>query len=117
MTDSVAATQKLDNLLQQPDTKLAVLPAGAGVLVQKSDVPAKVEVLATGGVKVGDNRSWLRRVWESWVIRIQALGVTIAGLWIMIPQETILGVIPEKYHAWGLLAYAIITAWARMRNL
>lgn len=97
MTDQAAATLKLDNLLQQPETKIEALP--------------------TGGVKVGDNRTWLRRAYDSWVIRFQAVTVFFCGLWIMIPQETIMAVIPDGYLPYGVIAYALVNALVRMRNL
>lgn len=77
----------------------------------------KVEILPTGGVKVGDNRTFWRRAWDSWVIRIQVFGGILATIWLAIPQDTMLSLIPAKYAAIALLLYQVITTLARMRNL
>lgn len=84
--------------LQRPGTPVEIRPDGAGIVI-------------------GDRRPWWRRVWQSWVIRIQAAAVLLSGLWLTIPQETILGVIPQQYLPYGVLTYAVITALARMRSL
>lgn len=77
----------------------------------------KVEILPTGGVKIGDNRGFWHRAWDSWVIWIQAFGGILATIWLALPQDTVLSLVPAKYVAIGLLTYNIITALARMRNL
>lgn len=58
-----------------------------------------------------------RRVISSTVLWIQAAAGVFAALWLAIPQETFMALVPAKYVAWGTIIYAVVTALARMRSI
>lgn len=94
--EKAIATDKLDTLLQKPEVK--VLPA--------SDGSVKVTTLP-----------WWQRCWQSWVIRIQAVGAVFVTIWLSIPQDAFVDVIPNQYQKYGVLTYVVVTALARMRTI
>lgn len=93
--EKIVATAKLETLLEQPKASVVTTP--------------------DGGVKVTTAPLW-KRVWVSWTMRLQAVTGILATIWLSIPQETLLAVIPSKYVASATLGYVILTAIMRMRT-
>jgi hypothetical protein len=58
-----------------------------------------------------------KRIMASWTVRLQVVTGVAATVYLTIPQETVLGVVPPEYVAKALLAHTIVTALARMRNV
>lgn len=58
-----------------------------------------------------------RRAINSTVLWIQAAAGVFAALWLAIPQEAFMALVPASYVAWGMIIYAVVTALARMRSI
>jgi hypothetical protein len=100
MTEAVSPLEKAiaTEVLQRPGTPVEIRPNDAGIVI-------------------GDHRSFWRRVYDSWTCKLQAVAGVIFAVWLAIPQDTMLAVVPQKYAAAGMLVYCILTALVRMRNL
>lgn len=105
MTDAgdakrVVAEAKLETLLENPATVVKALSDGG---VNVTDVPLS------------------KRILKSWTMRLQAATGVVATVYLVIPQEVILGVVPPEYvSTWAprvLLGHVVVTALAKMRNV
>lgn len=96
------------------ETKRVAAEAKLGALLDNPDVVLKVQ--SDGGVKVTD-ASLPKRIWKSWTVRIQAATGIAAAVYIMVPQDVILGVVPPEYLAKALLAHTVVTAFVKIRNV
>lgn len=99
------AISKLEVLLDAP---VAALPL---------PVDTTIRAMPDGSVRVEKFSSIWWRLVNSTVIWIQAAAGVVATIWLAVPQEAFLSVVPAKYVAWGTIFYAIVTSLARMRSL
>ncbi len=82
-----------------------------------ADPSLPTKPLPDGTVIVGTRPTWIKRAMQSGVVKLQAATGVVCVIWLAVPQDVVMAVVPAEYAAKGLLVYTVATAVVRLRNV